>query len=196
MVKSVEVQNFKSISNLKLELGRINVFIGENGSGKSNILEAVAFGAAASANKLDKEFLVSKGMRVPEPKLVRSAFNKDMLAENVNIAFQITDSATVNSPMLMRYDLSNNNEEFSKWEDLKQSLVSDVSIMFEKYLFGELSQDENSAFSDVLRQTLNADQLSKIEAMKASVVVKKDDFKVSVEGTLMDRNEYFSSGTW
>jgi AAA15 family ATPase/GTPase len=35
----VHIKNFKSIVDLPLDLAPINVFIGENGSGKSNILE-------------------------------------------------------------------------------------------------------------------------------------------------------------
>ncbi len=40
-VTEVEIENFKSIKHLKLECRRINVFIGEPNTGKSNILEAV-----------------------------------------------------------------------------------------------------------------------------------------------------------
>lgn len=74
MIKSVHIKNFKSVVDLKLELGRFNVFIGENGCGKSNILEALAFGAAASADKLDFEFLGSRGIRVTNPEFMFSAF--------------------------------------------------------------------------------------------------------------------------
>lgn len=42
MIKTISIENYKSILKLKLDLGRINVFIGANGSGKSNILEAIA----------------------------------------------------------------------------------------------------------------------------------------------------------
>lgn len=73
-VNRVHIKNFKSIVDLPLDLGPINVFIGENGSGKSNILEALAFTAAAAANKLDNEFLVSRGIRVTDPRFMRSAF--------------------------------------------------------------------------------------------------------------------------
>jgi len=73
-VNRIHIKNFKSIVDLSLELAPINVFIGENGSGKSNILEALAFAAAAAADKLDNEFLVSRGIRVTEPRFMRSAF--------------------------------------------------------------------------------------------------------------------------
>jgi len=37
MVKEIQITNYKSIVDLTLELGRFNVIIGTNGSGKSNI---------------------------------------------------------------------------------------------------------------------------------------------------------------
>jgi AAA15 family ATPase/GTPase len=73
-ITRVHIKNFKSIVDLSLDLAPVNVFIGENGSGKSNILEALAFAAAAAADKLDNEFLVSRGIRVTEPRFMRSAF--------------------------------------------------------------------------------------------------------------------------
>jgi len=85
MVNKIHIKNFKSVYDLELELGRFNVFIGENGSGKSNILEAVAFGSAASANLLGNEFLASRGIRVTDSNLMFSAFSntKMVLLDNL-----------------------------------------------------------------------------------------------------------------
>jgi predicted ATPase len=74
MIRQVRISNYKSIPDLTLELGRVTLLIGANGSGKSNILEALAFASAAAQNKLDNEFLVSRGIRVTETKFMRSAF--------------------------------------------------------------------------------------------------------------------------
>jgi len=41
MIENLRIQNFKSIRNLSLKCSRINVFIGEPNTGKSNILEAL-----------------------------------------------------------------------------------------------------------------------------------------------------------
>src|SRR5574341_701912 len=41
MIKNLKVKNFKSIKHLKLECRRVNVFIGKQNTGKSNILESV-----------------------------------------------------------------------------------------------------------------------------------------------------------
>ncbi|MBK5190599.1 MAG: AAA family ATPase [Methanosarcinales archaeon] len=41
MIKGLEIKNFKSIKHLKLDCKRINLFIGEPNTGKSNILETL-----------------------------------------------------------------------------------------------------------------------------------------------------------
>ena len=106
-IKRVHIKNFKSIVDLQLDLAPINVFIGENGSGKSNILEALAFAAAAAANKLDNEFLVSRGIRVTDPRFMRSAFadapkaaiSVDVEDERgVQVAFEFNTSSDTSYP--------------------------------------------------------------------------------------------------
>ena len=81
MFTSLTIKNFKSIPSLEAELGRVTVLIGENGSGKSNVLEAIAFAAAAANDKLDHEFLASRGIRVAEPRFMRAAFEESPSAE-------------------------------------------------------------------------------------------------------------------
>jgi len=74
LIREIEIEGFKSIERLKLELGQVTVLIGENGCGKSNILEAIAFASAAYAVRLDHEFLAPRGIRSTEPRLMRPAF--------------------------------------------------------------------------------------------------------------------------
>ena len=74
MIDSIKIQNFKSIVNLELPLGRFNVIIGPNGCGKSNILEAISMASAASQDKLDNEYLVNRDVRVSDAKFMVNAF--------------------------------------------------------------------------------------------------------------------------
>ncbi|MCP1382461.1 AAA family ATPase [Runella salmonicolor] len=108
MVQQITIENFKSIQSLTLELGRVNVFIGENGSGKSNILEAIAMGSAAAENKLDNEFLSSRGIRVTEPKAMRSGFEKDELVKDIAMRAVIDNFST---DLILKHD----NFQYSKW---------------------------------------------------------------------------------
>lgn len=88
MIKEIKIENFKSIASLNLELGRLNVFIGANGSGKSNILEGITFGGAAMDNKLGKEFFRNRGIRYTEPKRFFSGFEKNSSQKSINIGFK------------------------------------------------------------------------------------------------------------
>ena len=64
IVNKLIVQGFKSIESAEIDLGVVNVFIGANGSGKSNLLEAFGALAAAASGRVDDESLVRRGGRL------------------------------------------------------------------------------------------------------------------------------------
>ena len=110
MITEVGIQNYKSISDLKLELGRVTVLIGENGSGKSNILEAIALGSAAAGNKLDNEFLYARGIRVtPDPRFMRAAFDKENVDRDISLTFNMLGQDQ------HKLIISNNNQPYVGW---------------------------------------------------------------------------------
>jgi energy-coupling factor transporter ATP-binding protein EcfA2 len=88
MLSSLTIRNFKSIVDLTLELGRFNVFIGENGSGKTNLLEALAMAAGAAARRLSNEDLFLRGVRVARPSLTTNAFAGEAAGSEVEVALQ------------------------------------------------------------------------------------------------------------
>ena len=61
------IQSFKSLEFVDVELGDINVFIGANGSGKSNLLEALGYLSAAAGGRLDDQALLRRGVRPGPP---------------------------------------------------------------------------------------------------------------------------------
>ena len=146
MIEKIHIQNFKSIYDLELEVGRVNVFIGENGSGKSNLLEALVFVSASESNMLSNEFLFPRGMRVPEPQLMRSAFFEDDREKNitVNISF---DKDTVKE-----FEFENNNTEYSKWIDTK-SLVRKKEIYHASFLV-DMYKTYPKGFTDELSESM------------------------------------------
>jgi energy-coupling factor transporter ATP-binding protein EcfA2 len=93
MISEIKIQNFKSIQDLNLKLGRVTVLIGENGSGKSNILEAIAFAGCAATDKLDDVYLAPRGIRVTEDPWMVSAFPKTEVEakSKPGMAFAVTD---------------------------------------------------------------------------------------------------------
>lgn len=54
MLKTIEIQHFKSIEHLKIDCGKLNVFIGEPNTGKSNILEAIGLFSLPYCNHLNQ----------------------------------------------------------------------------------------------------------------------------------------------
>jgi predicted ATPase len=111
MIESIKIDNFKSIESLSITLGRVNVFVGENGAGKSNLLEAIALAAAAEAGKLDNEFLASRGIRVSSAAMMRSAFDARRSADAISISVRRRGGSDV------RYQLTNDNAPYSTWEN-------------------------------------------------------------------------------
>lgn len=52
MIKNISIENFKSIKNLNFEARRVNIFIGEPNTGKSNVLEALGLYSSVYAENL------------------------------------------------------------------------------------------------------------------------------------------------
>ena len=87
MITKIKVRNFKSLADVDVELGAVNVFIGANGSGKSNLLEAIGVLSAAAFGRVDDESLQRRGVRPTVPLLFKSAFPREHLAKLGNIFF-------------------------------------------------------------------------------------------------------------
>jgi AAA15 family ATPase/GTPase len=119
MLENIKINNFKSIDNLSIDLGRFNVFIGENGCGKSNILESIVFASAGIYENIENDFLALRGVRISEAKFMRSGFE----AGNVNSNIKIGLKDSLGEEIVL--SLHNNNNPFSKW-------VSSIDIDFSK----------------------------------------------------------------
>ncbi len=129
MVQKVTIENFKSIQYLELELGRVNVLIGENGSGKSNILEAIAMGSAAAEDKLENQFLASRGIRTTDPKAMRAGFEKENSEKSIKMTFDTEELRGLS------FELKNDNTPFSEWVDLNKKIEREhFSTSFENFL--------------------------------------------------------------
>ena len=74
MLERLSIRTFKSLEDVTVELGVVNVFIGANGSGKTNLLEALGVLAAAADGKVDDQALLARGVRPGLPALYKSAF--------------------------------------------------------------------------------------------------------------------------
>ena len=73
-LKRITIQNFKSLYDVSFEPGRVNVFIGANGSGKSSVLEAIGVLSAAMTDRVNTVSLQRKGVRLSTSALYKSKF--------------------------------------------------------------------------------------------------------------------------
>jgi predicted ATPase len=85
MIRTVHIQGFKSIVDQTLELGRVNCFIGANGVGKSNILEAIGVLGAAANGRVDDEAIVRRGVRAGLPRLYKTSFETDRTPPHITL---------------------------------------------------------------------------------------------------------------
>ncbi len=163
MLKEVRIENYKSIHKLKLELGRVTVLIGENGCGKSNILEAIALASAAADDKLDNEFLASRGIRVTEPQLMRSAFEKENLVKDIKIELRGNGE---------EYGciLENDNSPYSQWVNKVNSIYALASYAIETIVSNKTII--GNAYESLQKQGMEDEFLpfsEKVEALEKSL---------------------------
>ena len=74
MIDKLTINSFKSLESVTVELGHVNVFIGANGSGKSNLLEALGVLSAAADGKVNDQTLLNRGVRPGVPALYKTSF--------------------------------------------------------------------------------------------------------------------------
>ncbi|CAD5915365.1 SMC domain protein [Planktothrix tepida] len=152
MIQEITIKNFKSIEQLKLQLGRVTLLIGENGCGKTNILEAIALSSAAASDKLDHEFLASRGIRITEPQFMRSAFNSDDLNPEIETSFQFQNDK------IITYNLQHDGKPYSSWVS-KISEISEeipklemISTLFYQFLEKDGISPPSLSKSDYVKQ--------------------------------------------
>jgi AAA15 family ATPase/GTPase len=119
LVRKLKINNFKSIVNTSIELGRFNVFIGANGSGKSNLLEVMACIGAAKVNDLSLDGLNSRGVRYARPDLMLSSFADQSQNSEIDVALTFEEDNTIND---LQVTLSpvNKTDPYTKWVDLAE----------------------------------------------------------------------------
>ena len=83
MIDVFKVKDFKSLVEVEVNLGLVNVFIGANGSGKSNLPEAVGVLGVAASGRVDDESLMHCGVRPGRPALYKSSFKNKSTAPNI-----------------------------------------------------------------------------------------------------------------
>lgn len=166
MIKTISIENYKSVLKLSLNLGRINVFIGANGSGKSNILEAIAMvSAQEETGKVNIETLIGKGVRVAKPTLTVSSFCGKVLASSIKMQAKIEERGQV-VPYNYSFCTKDANDIYSEWsEEIEMEIFRQLAIKKLEIIEESLQQIE---------QTIKGMQRRSMEKAKERLAVLND----------------------
>jgi len=130
MLKKITVKNYKSVYDITTDLGRMNIFIGENGCGKTNILEALAMAGASKSLDLDVEGLYNRGVRVAKPNLTFSSFAGLKQNKKISVDLEFQDENALNFFNIQSILYCENEKDiYSKWKDEDRIYMIDESEM-------------------------------------------------------------------
>ncbi len=151
MLTSITIRGFKSLSDIQeLGLGTINVFIGANGSGKSNLLEAFGILSAAIAGRVDDQSLLQRGVRPGVPALYKTALREEERIPttitlevqgawgNDEIAYSVSIQNPINKPepswRYLTEKLEKNGKRIVSYSPRGKTFISGLSTMNEDIL--------------------------------------------------------------
>lgn len=102
-LRKISFGNFKSLYNVSFEPGKVNVFIGANGAGKSTILEGIGLLSAAMTDRVDSMSLQRRGVRLSVPSLYKSGFKSIQRTKlTIDLSLEWENSET---PDVFSYDV-------------------------------------------------------------------------------------------
>jgi recombinational DNA repair ATPase RecF len=84
-LREIRIKGFKSIVDQAISLGRLNCFIGANGVGKSNVLEALGVLGAAADGRVDDEHIIRNGVRAGLPRLFKTSFAGHRIPPHISL---------------------------------------------------------------------------------------------------------------
>ena len=126
MITELEIKNFKSIKELNIQCGRLNVFVGTNSSGKSTIQQAILF---VGQNVEEATGLNGKYMKLGELEEVRCQYG-----ENKEIQVKITDESDHQVTKILRRDGETNKLRLTTTPSKKQPMPIQVTDRQFQYL--------------------------------------------------------------
>lgn len=165
LIKTIHIESYKSIVNDKIDLGRFNVFIGVNGCGKTNVLEALATVGAERGNDLTFDGLYSRGVRIARPDLTLSSFLNSNQKSSIDINL-ILENNNQNESYKCSLTPTNPNDIYSKWINLYEEEFYPELLLD---LIGQIRRDNKEISTDELFKVVN-------DSLSTKNLKKKYDF--------------------
>src|SRR5579872_671366 len=190
MLQSVELENFLSHKNTKLTFDRgVTVFVGQNGSGKTSIIDAITFTLFGEHLRKSTKGLIRRGSNQAYAKVEFSIGNRQFEAVR-----KIDSKGTAGAVL---YEKKNSElislatgERKQLGESMTKTIESIIGLDFEKLKVasivqqGELQtiiESDPKKFKELVNAIIGIDRLDKAyESMKKTI----DDFRVTIRSRL------------
>jgi len=197
MIKTLQIGNFKSIKHLRLNCKRINIFIGEPNTGKSNILEALGFMSSFYHGPSLRRFVRYENMRdlyydhILENKVSIGFNEKTLEATFKDGNFTVTYSHREANPTnIFVYDYDGNPRPTRQYPDFSL-------LKFYRFAIRENYPDQRSEFlhppdgENLLAVILSRKELRTLlkqifDHFKLSLVLEPREGKIKVQKQLED----------
>lgn len=203
MIDRIVIKNFKSIEELDFQLGRLNVLIGANGSGKSNVLEAIGMVAAKNGNTIELDNMVQRGVRIAMPELMINSFYGKVASRIIRVRFENKDG-------FASYSIKRKDEDsiYTPWQVdhtaiyRKGSSFEEFESLYSRFLIYSPSIDALRGLSsnsklypiglhgeglDVLMYQMSKDEIAKVERIANRYITWLDDLVYDNEGEMKYR---------
>ena len=154
IIKKLKLKNFRNYSKLNIELSdKLNIFIGDNAQGKSNILESiVVLALTKSYMSVKDENLIKDGEDVA---IIESSVLFDDTTDDLFISFDGKNKKIkINNNEIKKYSDYISKIRFVLFSPLDISLIKDSPAVRRKYFNVEISQLSNNYIK--LLQKFNA----------------------------------------
>ena len=203
MINTLYIKNFKSIDDLEMRLGRVNVLIGANGSGKSNILEAVGMVASKNGNLIELDSMAQHGIRIAMPELMVNSFYGKTAQKTIGVKL-MNDYGFVS----YRIKRLSENDIYAPWAvDSNSTIRSDKSeeefvSQYSRFVIYSPSIDALRGLSsssklyplglhgeglDVLMHQMSKEEIAKVVEIAKRYISWMDDLVYDTEGLMKYR---------
>lgn len=145
-LSQIRIRAFKSIVDQTIDLGQLNVFIGTNGAGKSNLLEAIGVLSCAVDGRVDYSKLADRGVRLSAPEVFKSSFKNlprkkyfELDATFGDLTYHANINANNDAEFIFSAETIRNAQEKLGGRSNKGVTITN----FDKELFGKLPSQQS-----------------------------------------------------
>lgn len=191
-IKRLRVENFKSFRKLDIELGPLNVLVGANASGKSNLVNVLAFLKNIINNGLDNAISQEGGARF---------LTNNQLSNNQPLQIQIVYEAkkTITSEPLQKNNLQMELKEVNYQFSLQLDSSGTYQILYDKlqvsYDFSHFNNESNTVrnlgggFIDVISDPLSKEIFIDPKQIPVEAIEFKNNFLVFLNQNSINNSE-------